>query len=122
MRRHVKLFAPRKDGSCIADHIKAKLDQDEEATWPEDTPLPELPEELQEIWDWYWSIREAVPNGANGAEPMSHLEIKAWAEMTNVTITPFILRLLRILDRAYLAGRLEQIKSSKPPAARSKKR
>lgn len=122
MQRHVKLFSPRKDGYCIADHIKARLDQEEEATWPDDTPLPELSEELQEIWDWYWAVREAVPSGVNGVVPLSHLEIKAWAEMAHVEITPFILRLLRILDRAYLAGRAEQMKSSKPPATHKKRR
>lgn len=85
------------------------LEQDPDAKWPDDQPIPEIPEELADVWAWYWEIREGVPSGLNGVEPLPCMEIKAWSELTGTPIRPRDLRFLRIMDRVFLEDRAQQI-------------
>jgi hypothetical protein len=110
----MKLYAPRKDGSRIVDHILAALEQaGDDAKWPDDFPLPEIPPQLNQVWDWYWQIRAGAPSGVNGSEPVSHVEMLAWATMAQTAICPATLRYFRILDLEYLNAMAKQAKTAK---------
>lgn len=115
MRRHVRLYMPRKDGSCVADHIQKTLDQgDEDTEWPEDFPLPEIPPELIHVWEWYWELRQGAPSGVNGYETISHTEMWAWSQLAQVEIQPSTLRYFRIMDTEYLMEANKRTKADKP--------
>jgi hypothetical protein len=100
MRRHVKLYMPRKDGTSMFDHISSAVGQG--TAWPDEYPLPEIPDEVQHIWHWYWEIRQGIPAGMSGSEPISHTELAAWAQMARVDVGPALLQQLRSLDVTYL--------------------
>ena len=105
MRRHVTLFVPRKDGTKLADHLEAVVDQGGE--WPEEFPLPEIPMEAIDIWDWYWDMRSANGSGFGGPEPVKYTEMEAWSRLTNTELPPGCVRLLRVLDMQYVNSRID---------------
>ncbi len=105
MRRHVRLVAPRKDGSRLLDHLSATVPEGGE--WPEEYPLPEVPEAGTDLWDWFWDIRAGVPSGFNGPDVIAHTELEAWARLTRTTLQPVHIRLLRALDQQFISSHSE---------------
>ncbi len=61
---------------------------------------PELPLELAYLWEWSLEIRSAPRTGINGFEPLTWVDIQAWAEMTKRDdVQPFEVHALIFLDR-----------------------
>lgn len=102
MDRQVRLTIPRPDGSCLAEHCQAVEDQT--GQWPEDNPLPEVPSERSQIWNWYWEIRRAIPAGFSGPQPIPYSEIFAWQSLTQRNIGPSDIYYFNLLDSAYLSS------------------
>lgn len=69
------------------------------ATIPEE---PEIPEEGQHLWDWFWVLSERRQKGFDSANPITFSEIKAWVDVTGVIVLPEEVEVLIIMDTAYL--------------------
>ena len=58
---------------------------------PEELDVPDLPEALAYIWQWFIELQ--------GHERLTHLEIDAWARLNKIEITPFELSVIWLLER-----------------------
>jgi hypothetical protein len=55
---------------------------------------PELPEELQYLWEWFLELR-------SGEGMLTFTEIRSWSELTKQPLLAWEVDLLRALDRIY---------------------
>ena len=55
--------------------------------------IPRLPECFEHLWDWFRECKTA--------EPLTYSELKAWAKMTQKTLTVFEVKTIMDLDHAY---------------------
>lgn len=93
------LYLPRKDGSRLIDHCEAVAAQ--KGDWPEEFPLPEVPDYLAEVWEWFWELRESTGGGFGGPEPIAFAEMAAWNSLLIRNVKPIEVRLIRIMDAQY---------------------
>lgn len=52
----------------------------------------------------FLALEGARSSGMNGPQPLSYLEIKAYAELMGETFSPWEIEMLRAMDRAYLTA------------------
>ena len=52
--------------------------------------IPDLPELLSHIWEWYLELR-------NGSA-VSYREIKAWSDLNGIDIQPYEVGIIKALD------------------------
>jgi hypothetical protein len=57
---------------------------------------------LGHVWVWYCELSDARSNNGFGINPVSYLEIDAWARLMRVRPEPWEVRLLRKIDDAIL--------------------
>lgn len=65
-------------------------------------PDVELSMAIAHIWDWFWQLNGRRQSGQSGSQPLTHAEIKSWAELTDTDITPAEVRALIAMDDAFL--------------------
>ena len=84
-----------------------------EAVWrqtgkrPAQLDGPALPDCVRHVWGWFLDL-----HGSRGEGGINYAELLAWAQLNELTPTPFEIRLLRELDRAFLAYRVTQLKGA----------
>lgn len=63
--------------------------------------MPELPDLAAHIWGWFKELDEGRGVDAMSGRmlPVTYNELKAWAELTGVTLSPFEVKTLKALDR-----------------------
>lgn len=73
---------------------------------------PELvvPEQGQYLWNWFFELDEGR---SGGSQPLTALEISAWADLTGNIMTRQDFRILRSMDRAYLHQYEEELKDAR---------
>lgn len=69
---------------------------------PKDLDVPDLPVELQYIWDYFQAMNRKRTVGLNAENPLSDLEIMAWQQRNKITFTQFENDCIDALDQAYL--------------------
>ena len=64
----------------------------------------------EHIWVWFWEV--ALTRGSNGfaPNPLSPIDIWAWSQLNGLTLRPWEVRALHMLDQAFLK---EQSKSGR---------
>ena len=62
------------------------------------------PLELEQVWRWYCELGSARTSNGFGLNPLSYTEIKAYADLTGVRMTPWEITLLKRLDTVTLKG------------------
>ena len=63
-----------------------------------------LPEEAQYLWEWFAELSNSRQSGGFGPNPISHLDMQAWASLKRLTLEPFEVDALRAIDAVYLAA------------------
>jgi hypothetical protein len=74
-------------------------------------PEPDIPEEAEHVWSWYWEIASTRPEHA---APICWRELQAWQAMTGELIWPHEARCLMQMDgefRAQLAEERQAVRS-----------
>jgi hypothetical protein len=61
-----------------------------------------LPWGAELLWEWFWELRWASGSSGPGARPISHGEIKAWAELQGLELNPWEVHTLRAMDQTFL--------------------
>ncbi len=70
---------------------------------PEDKEHIRAPETLIYLWENFWEIAQGRPLGPEGIQlPIPHTEIRAWAELREITLASWELTAIRALDSTYL--------------------
>ena len=103
----VELQTPLEDGKTKLDH----LIQVEEATGRSHVPDVEIPLHGSHIWDWFWTLSNARGSSGFGASPLCFTEIRAWIEVTGVSVHPWEIDAIRAMDGAYMQAQAEMSKA-----------
>jgi hypothetical protein len=86
--------------ASLREHLKvAKAEEDLK------NPNP-FPEALEEQWRWFTELsctgRSVSPSGSPSA--ISSQEIVAWCQLNQITLQPWEVKLIRLLDMAWLSA------------------
>ena len=65
--------------------------------------LPEFPKALAYLWRAYLRLRRRAPGGFSGPQPVSWLEIDAFARRSGLALAPWEIELIEALDNIYLS-------------------
>ena len=99
---------PLEDGKTKLDH----LIQVEESTGREHVPETYIPFEAEHLWNWFWQLSNARgSSGFGGASPLCFTEIRAWIEVTGLTVRPWEIDAIRAMDGAYMQAQAEMSKA-----------
>jgi hypothetical protein len=94
----VELDWPRKDGVTL----RATLGQVEKQTGETKIEEHPPPEEAEYLFNWFWQVHQGRAQGFSGPLPLDAKEIKAWAELSGISLTPWEFQVIRKMDRAFL--------------------
>jgi len=85
--------------------MRAHLEQIEKSTGvaPEGLKTSEFPPAAAHVLGWFWELNACRGSNGFGANPISYSEISAWASLTGHIMRPAEVRLLRVIDGAYLS-------------------
>jgi hypothetical protein len=93
------------DGLTLEDHLKSHWKQS--GVQPEQLDFPNIPVEIEYIWDWWVALANTRPAGM-GMEHITYTEITNWSNLLKINVTPFEVRCIMALDSTYLVVRKEQ--------------
>lgn len=82
-----------------------------------------MPDAVSHVWEWFWSLSGRRQQGYAGPQPISYLEIDAWARRMRIQILPAEIHMLVQMDNAYrqqmseeMQGIRERNQAQKPQA------
>lgn len=96
------------DGATVREHLQA-LERQSGFT-PDQLKGAEFPEFFRSVWSYFLELCSARTSNGFGANPITFLDIKTWAELTQTPISPNEVRIIKQLDSIYLT---HQAKKSK---------
>ena len=80
----------------------ARYDEDLPEEDRDESPIPEVPEAGQYLWDWYFDLDAKITRISDGVcERIPPSEWKAWAELTGNIVYPWEFDILAAMDRVY---------------------
>lgn len=69
---------------------------------PEDLLGPQLPSLVSHIWSAFLMLSAGRQTAMGGMNPLSYGEIEAWSRLSGVTLEPWELDAIKLLDAEYL--------------------
>lgn len=63
---------------------------------------PEFPEEGRHWWSMFMELSRARSSNGFGPNPISYIEIDAWRRLTDVDLSPFDVKMIRMLDDLWI--------------------
>lgn len=63
---------------------------------------PEIPEGLEDVWEWFWELHQGRGSSGFCPLPLSWADMHAWACMSGIALAPWLCRMLRRMDMAWL--------------------
>lgn len=77
----------------------------------------EPPDAAMYLWNWFWELHSGRSYGMGGALPLSWADIRAWCRLFCLELSFWEIRILKLMDSAYLS----EVNKEKPkPKARKK--
>lgn len=89
------------DGCTVKDHLLAAWN----ATGQKPQALedaPTIPEGVEPVWVWFLELHSTRGSNGMGANPISYQELAAWSALTRTTLSPWEVKMLRLIDQEYL--------------------
>lgn len=78
---------------------------------PELTPeAPEIPDQVEHVWNWFWEISGQRSSGMADAEPIAWRDISEWSRLTGNSLHPEELRMLIEMDAAFRSALADERK------------
>ncbi|MGX5719928.1 phage tail assembly chaperone [Shinella zoogloeoides] len=65
---------------------------------------PEIPEEGEHLWEWFWHLSGRRMQGMDGPLALTYPEIRSWSEMTGEVLLREEMAVLIGMDDAYLSA------------------
>lgn len=63
---------------------------------------PEIPDEGEHLWKWFWSLSGRRQQGMNGPQPLTYAEIASWSRLTGEILLREEITIITDMDDAYL--------------------
>ncbi|MEF2074348.1 phage tail assembly chaperone [Consotaella aegiceratis] len=82
-------------------------------------PRPHVPEAGRLLWQWFGELHEARGYGMVGPDPISHVEIEAWARLRRVQLQPHHVEIVRAMDAAWIEAAHKRNDQGAPAVART---
>lgn len=83
-----------KDGVTLRQHLKQAGRAVED---------PEPPEAVEHVLEWFFELSRARSSNGFGVNPISHLEIQAWAGLYGIRLASHEMRMLAAMDAVFCA-------------------
>lgn len=80
---------------------------------------PEVPEEGEHLWEWFWHLSGRRMQGMDGPLALTYPEIRAWSEMTGEIVLREEVAVILSMDDGYL-GALEKERAAQREASGKK--
>lgn len=81
-------------------------------------PVP-CPWEIKYLWGWFIDISRGRNYSGMGAPlPISHNEIKAWQDLTKITMEKWELEAIKAIDDIKMSNDADQIKKRSKPGSK----
>lgn len=100
MQYEARLNQPLKDGKSLRSHLESAARQGVASARARLDGAPERPEELGYLWEWSNELAASRNVTQAGIEPLTYLQIDAWARLTCNQPAPHEVRSLLALDWA----------------------
>lgn len=84
-----------------------------------DLVSPEVDDSVIYVWNWFIELNSQRTSNGFGANPITFVDIQAWARLTHREPTPWEVKTLRRLDATWL-GELNKIRDSQKPSKKIK--
>jgi hypothetical protein len=100
--------APREDGTCLADHLRAaarQLERDEEEFIREKGQIPDPPERLMYLFSHFTALSRARGTTGFGPAPITYHDISAYRRVVGFHPLPWEVDVLMALDSAWFEVR-----------------
>lgn len=90
------------DGNTLKDHLTS-AERQRPGTARGHLNPGRFPVAAQPVWEWYLDIASCRQYGGMGTPlPISHAEIWAWCQLHGITLEPWHIRTIRLLDGVHL--------------------
>lgn len=63
---------------------------------------PEIPEGFEQVWAWFWELAQGRGSTGFGPLPLAWADMTAWAHMGGIELAPWLGKLFRRMDLAWL--------------------
>lgn len=63
---------------------------------------PAIPEGFEDVWAWFWELHQGRGHTGFGPLPLSWGDMAAWAGISGIRAAPWLIRLFRAMDTAWL--------------------
>lgn len=73
---------------------------------------PEIPEDGEPLWEWFWELSSGRGHTGFGPQPLSWQDMEAWARISGIELQPWQAVIFRAMDRAWLAAVAKRSKDS----------
>jgi hypothetical protein len=87
-------------GSPAREHLEAI--ERKTGIRPKELDECEMPRESAHVWEWFLDLHSARSGNGYGPNPISYMEIWAWAKLKGIAVRAHEADMLRALDAAYL--------------------
>lgn len=63
---------------------------------------PEIPEDFEFVWEWFFEISSARSHNGFGWNAISYAEISSWAKVSGIRMEPWLVKCFRAMDQEWL--------------------
>lgn len=63
---------------------------------------PELPKELEYLWEWFCELNEGRGSNGFAISPLSYTEILNWCHLSHSKMDPWEIKLIKKLDKLFV--------------------
>lgn len=70
---------------------------------------PQLLPAIDYLWEWFQDLH-GTREGGFGPGPLTHTEIYCWASLNHIELSPWELKMIKVIDRAYFRYQAEKEK------------
>jgi hypothetical protein len=86
-----------------------------------DPKAPPPPRGCETLWSWFRSLDDGRPSGGFGPALITYRDIADWSHLTGIAPSPLEVKLLLLIDRAYI-GEVNRINAANKPTDSGRRR
>jgi hypothetical protein len=91
------------DGHTVLEHLEFAAERSESAK-KELEELPDFPQEMQLLWDYFQELSLGRGVGMIGMEPLTYQDIDSWARLMDHQLPPHFVSALLFMDISWRNG------------------